>query len=229
MSLIELNFSQFLVGLLTTLRLAVVTLLASTVIGVVLGTFATMRSVPLRGCVRVYIEGVRAVPLIVNLFCLYFGAPLLGLDLSPYMAVVVGLSLWGGANGAEIVRGGLQGVPAHQSESARALGLNEWRIYMLIIFPQALRAILPAFTGLLTLLLQSTSLGALVGVPEFFRIGQLVIERSTVMEGLDPAFAIYGFMLLVYFVLCSGLTWSARRLEQRLGRSERRIAITVGL
>ncbi len=221
MSLIQQNLPVFLSGLLMTLRLAVVTLLASTLIGVVLGTLATSRSVRLRRAVRVYVEVLRAVPLIVNLFCIYFVSPLLGLDLTPYAAVVLGLSLWGGANGAEIVRGGLEAVPRHQAESARALGLRGWQVFVLVIFPQALRAILPAFTGLLTLLLQSTSLGALVGVPEFFRVGQLVIERSTVMQGLDPAFEIYGFMLAVYFVLCSTLTWSARHLEERLGRADR--------
>jgi len=220
-SLIEQNSVVFLAGLLTTLRIAIVTLLASTLIGIVLGTLATSGSAGLRRAVRWYVEGLRAVPLIVNLFCIYFVSPLLGLNLTPYMAVVLGLSLWGGANGAEIVRGGLEGVPRHQAESARALGLRTWQTFVLVVFPQALRAILPAFAGLLTLLLQSTSLGALVGVPEFFRVGQLVIERSTVMQGLDPAFAIYGFMLAIYFVLCSGLTWSARRLEFRLGRSDR--------
>lgn len=221
MSLIEQNLPVFWTGLLATLRLAVVTLLASTMIGLLLGTLATSHSLAIRLAVRGYVEALRAVPLIVNLFCIYFVLPMAGMDLSPYTAVVLGLSLWGGANGAEIVRGALQGVPRHQSESAKALGLHRWQVFVLVVFPQALSAIVPAFTGLLVLLLQSTSLGALVGVPEFFRAGQLVIERSTVMQGLDPAFAIYGFMLGVYFLLCSGLTWGARRLEHRLGRFNR--------
>ena len=126
--------------------------------------------------------------------------------------------MWGGANGAEIVRGGLQGVPRAPGRKAPARwGCIGWQVFLLVVFPQALRAIVPAFAGLLVLLLQSTALGALVGVPEFFRAGQLLIERSTVMQGLDPAFAVYGFMLGVYFVLCSALTWAARRLEARLG------------
>lgn len=218
MNVVMQNWHLFLYGLFTTVRLAVVTLLISTLIGVVLGSVASSRMIVLRRIVRGYVELLRAIPLLVNLFCVYFVTPLLGLSLTPYVAVVVGLSLWGGANGAEIVRGGIEGVPSHQRESAAALGLRRWQVSVLIVFPQALRSILPAFTGLLTLLLQSTSLGALVGVPEFFRVGQTVIERSTVMQGLDPAFAIYGFMLAVYFVLCSILTWAARTLDQRLSR-----------
>jgi polar amino acid transport system permease protein len=229
MSLVEQNLTVFFYGLLATFRLAVVTLLASTVIGVAFGTLATTQSPLLRRLVKVYVEVLRAVPLIVNLFCIYFVLPLLGLNISPYTAVVLGLSLWGGANGAEIDRGGLQGVPRHQTESARSLGLRGWQVFVLVVFPQALRSIIPAFTGLLILLLQSTSLGALVGVPEFFRIGQLVIERSTVMQGMDPAFAIYGFMLAVYFVLCSSLSWLARRLERSLSQAGARHLPAPGL
>ncbi len=217
MNLVVENWVLFLSGLAATLRLAVVTLIASTLIGFLVGTTATARRASLRWLARGYVEVLRAVPLIVNLFFVYFVAPLLGLDLSPYAAVVVGLSLWGGANAAEIVRGGLLAVPRHQSESARALGLREWQVLLLVVIPQALRAIVPALTGLLTLLLQSTSLGALVGVSEFFRVGQLVIERSTVMQGLDPAFPIYAFMLAVYFVLSFALTTASRWLERRLG------------
>jgi polar amino acid transport system permease protein len=223
-SVIGQNLPLFLTGLLYTLRIAALTLAASTLIGVVLGTLAVTRSTLVRRLVRFYVEVLRAIPLIVNLFFVYFGAPLLGLDLSPYAAVVLGLSLWGGANGAEIVRGGLQGVPRHQSESARALGLREWEIFVFVVFPQALRSILPAFAGLLTLLVQSTSLGALVGVPEFFKVGNLVVERSTVMQGLDPAFGVYGFVLAIYFILCSALTFATRRLERRLGATARRRA-----
>ncbi|MBN8875755.1 MAG: amino acid ABC transporter permease [Rhodospirillales bacterium] len=217
MSLIVENAPLFVAGLWATLRIAVVTLIASTLIGFAIGTMATARTAWLRWIARAYTEVLRAVPLIVNLFFVYFVAPLLGLALSPYLAVVVGLSLWGGANAAEVVRGGLLAVPRHQRETARALGLREWQVLLLVVIPQALRAIVPALAGLLVLLLQSTSLGALVGVSEFFRVGQLVIERTTVMQGLDPAFGIYAFMLAVYFVLCSALTLVSRRLERRLG------------
>jgi polar amino acid transport system permease protein len=141
------------------------------------------------------------------------------MPLEPFPAVALGLSLWGGANGAEIVRGGINAVHRGQREAATALGLRLWKIYLLILWPQALRAVLPAFTGLLALIVQSTSLGALVGVTEFLKAGGLIIERSTVMQGINPAFGIYIFVLLVYFSICSVLTALSRRLERRLGRS----------
>ena len=206
------------IGLRATLALAAVTLLASSVVGVVLGTLATLPSRRTRLAVAFYVEVFRDIPLIVTIFAIFFGGPLLGLPLQPFPAVALGLSLWGGANAAEIVRGGINAVPKGQREAAAALGLRPSRIYVLVLWPQALRAVLPAFTGLLALIIQSTSLGALVGVTEFLMAGGLIIERSTVMQGISPAFEIYGFVLLVYFAICSALTALSRRLERQLGR-----------
>lgn len=218
MSLILENWSFIIQGLGMTFALAGVTLAFSTLISLALGTLAVARFPVLRWAVRVYVELFRDIPLIVNIFFIFFGAPLFGLDLGPFAAVTVGLSLWGGANGTEIVRAGLQSVPQHQWLSAMALGLRTRQIFLHIVGPQALKAILPPFTGLLTLLVQATSLGALVGVGEFLKVGQIIVERTTVMEGASPAFSVYAVVLLVYFVICSALTWLSRYLERRLRR-----------
>lgn len=221
MSLIVENLPLFLIGLRATLILAGITLVASTVIGVTMGILATLPSRLVRILVAFYVETLRDIPLIVTIFTIFFGAPFLGAPLEPMPAVAIGLSLWGGANGAEIVRGGIRSVPAGQAEAANALGLRRWQIYALILLPQAVRAVLPAYTGLLALIVQSTSLGALVGVTEFLKAGGLVIERSTVMQGINPSFEIYGFVLLVYFAICSCLTWLSRRLDRRLAGTAR--------
>jgi polar amino acid transport system permease protein len=222
MTILINNLPFILQGLTMTLGLAAVTLVFATIIAFVVGTLGATRIGWLRAVTRTYVEICRDIPLIVNIFFVFFGAPLLGIELSPFAAVTVGLSLWGGANGAEIVRGGLEAVPRHQSESAKALGLKGWEIFIYIIGPQALRSILPPFIGLLTLVIQSTSLGALVGVTEFFRVGQIIIERTTLMEGWNPAFTVYGAVLLIYFVICSSLTWFGRRLERRMRREPKR-------
>ena len=218
MNLILENWNFILQGLAMTFALAGVTLVFSTLISLVLGALAVTHLRGLRWTVRAYVELFRDIPLIVNIFFIFFGAPLLGFELGPFAAVTVGLSLWGGANGTEIVRGGLQSVPQHQWLSAMALGLWTWQIFLHVVGPQALRAILPPYTGLLTLLVQATSLGALVGVGEFLRVGQIIVERTTVMQGASPAFAVYAVILLVYFAICSALTWLSRFLEGRLKR-----------
>jgi polar amino acid transport system permease protein len=210
-----------------TLALALATLLISTVIAFILGILATLRFRWLRWLVKAYVELFRDIPLIVNIFFVFFVAPLFGMELSPFAAVTVGLSLWGSANGTEIVRAGFASVPRHQWQSAAALGLKPWEVYLFITGPQALRSILPPFVGLLTLLVQATSLGALVGVSEFFKVGQIIVERTTMMEGWNPAFTVYGAVLLIYFVICSALTWFGRWLERRLKNDQRR-PVSVG-
>jgi polar amino acid transport system permease protein len=224
MTLLLKNLPFILQGVALTLALAVATLLFSTIIAFVLGTLASLRFRWLRWLVKAYVELFRDIPLIVNIFFVFFVAPLFGLELSPFAAVTVGLSLWGGANGAEIVRGGFASVAVHQWASAAALGLKSWEVYLFVTGPQALRAILPPFVGLLTLLVQATSLGALVGVTEFFKVGQIIVERTTMMEGWNPAFAVYSAVLFIYFIICSGLSWFGRWLERRLKNDRQRPA-----
>jgi polar amino acid transport system permease protein len=222
MTLLIKNLPFILQGIGMTLALALATLLISTVIAFILGILATLRFRWLRWLVKAYVELFRDIPLIVNIFFVFFVAPLFGMELSPFAAVTVGLSLWGSANGTEIVRAGFASVPSHQWQSAAALGLKPWEVYLFITGPQALRSILPPFVGLLTLLVQATSLGALVGVSEFFKVGQIIVERTTMMEGWNPAFTVYGAVLLIYFVICSALTWFGRWLERRLKNDQRR-------
>ncbi|MCC6467079.1 MAG: amino acid ABC transporter permease [Alphaproteobacteria bacterium] len=209
-------------GLVSTFQLAVLTLLLATVISVMIGLMAVARRRAWRIVALCYVEFFRDIPLIVNLLFVYFGAPLLGVPLSPFTAALVGLTLWGGANGAEIVRGGINAVPRHQTASATALGMKPWEIMWFIVGPQALLPILPSFAGLFTLLVQATSLASLVGVTEFLRVNQIMVERTTMQLGESPAFLVYGFTLIVYFLICSVLTWGTRRLERRLGQLGRR-------
>jgi polar amino acid transport system permease protein len=90
-----------------------------------------------------------------------------------------------------------------------------------------MRAIVPAYTGLITLLIQATSLGALVGVNEFLKTAQIVIERTTIMQGHNPAFVIYGVVLLAYFTICSLFTWLSRYLERRLNPGRTRPVTSI--
>ncbi|BBK41626.1 amino acid ABC transporter permease [Allostella vacuolata] len=215
-------------GLRQTFQLAVVTLLCATVVSVLIGVLSVTRFAWARLVALCYVEFFRDIPLLVNMLFVYFGAPLVGLSLSPFAAALISLTLWGGANGAEIVRGGINAVPRHQTASAVALGLKPWEIFRFIILPQALLPILPPFTGLFANLIQATTLASLVGVAEFFRIGGIIVERTTLQEGHSPAFLIYGFVLVVYFVICSGLTWLSRRLERDLQRRSGQLArVTV--
>lgn len=228
MNVILENWLVIAKGLRMTLALAGAVLLCTTVISLILGVLSTLPNRWLRLVIHGYVELFRSIPLIVNVFCVFFVAPMFGLDLSPFVAATVGLSLWGGANGTVVVSGGIMSVPPHQWKSAAALGLRRWQIYRYVIGPQSVGVILPAYTGLLTLLVQSTSLGALIGVSEFLKINQNIIERTTIMQGQNPAFEVYGLVLVVYFVICSALSALSRYLERRLQRERVRPLSTQG-
>lgn len=216
MALLLDNAGFFLSGLRFTIGLALLTLLLTIVVSVLIGLTSVSRSPVLRAAALCYVELWRDIPLLVNLLFVYFGAPLLGLPLSPFIASLLSLTLWGGANGAEIVRGGVNSVGRHQFTSGTALGLKRWEIFRYVVLPQALMPILPPMTGLCASLIQATSLASLVGVNEFFRVNQIVVERTTMQLGHSPAFLVYGFALVVYFLLCSALTRLSHRLEARL-------------
>jgi polar amino acid transport system permease protein len=213
------NAGLFLAGLRATLELAVATLVCATVVSVLVGLMSVSRFATSRLVALCYVEFWRDIPLLVNMLFVYFGAPLIGLPLQPFTAALLSLTLWGGANGAEIVRGGINSVGRHQFTSATALGLKRWQIYRYVVLPQALMPILPPMTGLFTTLIQATSIASLVGVNEFFRINQIVVERTTMQSGHSPAFLVYGFALIVYFLVCSVLSRLSHRLEEHLQRT----------
>jgi polar amino acid transport system permease protein len=208
-------------GLWMTLSLSVLSLVAATLAGCLLGMLGVAASVPLRWSARSVIELFRGLPLIVNVFFVFFGLPILGVELAPFVAIVISLTVWGGGNIAEIVRGGLNAVPAHQLKSAVALGMQPWQVMCVVQAPQAVRSILPAYVGMATQVVQATSLGALIGVTEFLRVGQGIVERMTVMDGWNPAFAVYAGVLLVYFLICSVFSACGRHLERRAARGYR--------
>lgn len=229
MQLLLDNAHLFVNGLLFTMELAVATLLCASVVSVLVGLMSVARAAPLRLLALVYVEFWRDIPLLVNLLFVYFGAPLVGLKLTPFVAALLSLTLWGGANGAEIVRGGINSVGRHQLVSGTALGLSRYEIFRFIVLPQALMPILPPMTGLFTTLIQATSLASLVGVNEFFRVNQIVVERTTMQAGHSPAFLVFGFALVVYFLICSALTMLSRNLEARLAAKGTRAVKATGL
>lgn len=221
MNLLISNLGFIGKGLAMTLALSVLTLALASLVAAVMGMLSISRFAPLRWLVRSLTELFRGVPLIVNVFFVYFVMPLIGVELSPFTSIVISLTIWGGANGAEIVRGGLRAVPVHQLNSALALGMKSWEVLLMVQVPQAIRSIMPAYIGMMTQIVQATSLGTLVGVTEFMRTGQSIVDRVTVMDGWNPAFIVYAGVLLVYFAMCSLLSAWGRRLERRSSHERR--------
>jgi polar amino acid transport system permease protein len=210
------------VGLPGTVRIAGVALVASTVVGVVLGTLLTLRFAPTRALIRLYVEVWRGLPIIVTLFIVYFGAPALNqrLEFDPFTAGTITLTLWGSAQIAEATRGAVQSIPREQHEAASALGFGWVGRHVSVILPQAARRLLPPLVSLLVGILLNTTLVQVIGGAELLESAERSVERVAAFPPVGPgeirAFEIYGAVMVVFFLLSYPLTLLAGYLERRL-------------
>ena len=158
------------------------------------------------------VEIIRAIPLLLQIFFIFFGLPAIGLEIPTFPAAVLALSLWMMVNTAEVVRGGIQSIPSGQAEAAASTGLTRLQAMRYVIFPQAIRRMLPPYVGLCTILVKDTSLTAIIGVFELTRAAQETIERTF------QSFPIYLVAAVIYFFLSYPLSVFAQRAEARLQR-----------
>jgi len=167
-----------------------------------------------------FIELWRGVPLVTVLFMASVMLPLFlpeGVTFDLLLRCIIGVTLFAGANMAEIIRGGLQAIPRGQYEAASALGLGYWQSMGLVILPQALRLVIPGLVGSIIALFKDTTLVLIVGLADFLG----VIQRNL----NDPAWSApgtaataYVFAALIFWLFCFGLSRYAKSLE----REERR-------
>lgn len=208
-------------GLGLTLAVSLCALCVSVVVGTLLGVARVFR-VPVLGAFgNGYVEVVRGIPLIVLLSVVYYGLPALGLTLPDFPAAVLALGMYSAAYTSEIVRGGLNSVPAGQIEAARSLGLTRSQAVRAVVLPQAWRVALPALGNELVSLILGSSLASAVTLQELFSQGRY-ITNATYRQ-----FEVYAVLALIYFVLTFALTRLIRALERRVSRGatlpERRV------
>jgi polar amino acid transport system permease protein len=211
-------------GLKETLRMAVLSVLGATVIGITLGVLITIRVKPLQWLIRAYIEVWRGLPIIVTIFLIYFAVPRLDetfslpfpIDpLQAFLAATVGLILWGSAQVAEATRGAIQSIPREQHEAAAAVGFGWTGTHAFVIVPQALRRLLPPLIGLLVNIVQNTTIAGLIGVGDLLETGTRSTERLLFSTGDAHYLSIYVAVFVFFFALSYPLTRLSAFLEKR--------------
>jgi general L-amino acid transport system permease protein len=208
-------------GLLLTFLLSIVGIVASTPIGILLALGRRSKLPVIQTFSVLFIEVVRGVPLVTILFMAQIMLPLFlpeGMRIDRVLRAMAGITLFSAAYTAENVRGGLQAVPEGQVEAAKALGLSGPLITMLIVLPQALRAVIPAMVGLFISLFKDTSLVAIVGLLELLGIGRAVLANP---RWLGLYAEVYVFIALIYGVFSYSMSYASYRLEAALGVGER--------
>lgn len=204
-------------GLVNTLKLSAIALVGSALIGITLGTLLTIRFLPMRALIRLYIEVWRGLPILVTIFIIFFALPAISdrFRFDALTAGAIGLILWGSAQVAETTRGAVQSIPREQHEAASALGFGWVGRHAFVIMPQALRRLLPPLVGLLVNIIQNTTIVQVIGAPELLESAERQVERLT-FEGEQHAIEIYGAVMVIFFVISFPLTRLAAYLEKRL-------------
>lgn len=171
------------------------------------------------------VEVLRAIPVLVFMFLLYYGFPVLGIRMEPYWAVVIALIAYNGSVLAEVIRAGVESLPRGQSEAGYALGLRKAGVMRLILLPQAIRAMMPVIIAQLVVTLKDTALGFIITYPELLFYARFIGSQATLDSPIIPATIIVG---AIYIGLCLLLSLVASAVEKRLRRSPRAVALDAG-
>lgn len=203
-------------GVWATVLISVVSIVIAVLIGVLVALAALSDRKILRGFNRIYVETFRSVPLLVLLLWVYYGLPVVaGIQFGVFAAGVISLAISDSAFEAEIFRAGIQSVPKGQWEAGRSIGLTSWQVMRLIVLPQAIRRILPALGNQFVYVLKMSSLISVVGYQELTRrANELTLIEYRPLE-------IYTLLVLEYLALIAVVSWLVRRLERRMGASDR--------
>lgn len=210
------NLKRLMEGLAVTLNIALVSVILSTILGILFGIIMTSKNKVIKVISFIYLESIRIVPIMVWLFIFYFGIPkVLNIHIDSTLVGYIVFTLWGTAEIGDLVRGAITSIPKIYYESAMALSLNKVKTYRFIIIPISIRRVLPGIINLTTRMIKTTTLMTLIGTVDLVKVGQQIIERSILTEPLTP-FWIYGFMLIIYFIICFPISLGAKALERKL-------------
>ena len=206
------NLGFLLEGLTATISVSFAAIVIAMAAGLVLALVGLSRQRAWRALYRVYVEVVRALPVLVLLLWVYYGLPVVfGIEFGVFTAGVITLALSDSAFEAEVFRAGIQSVAVGQREAAQALGLKRWQTMRHVILPQAIRRILPALGNQFVYVLKMSSLISVVGLQDLTRrANELNLVEFRPLE-------VYTLLIGEYLLLILGVSALVRWLERRLG------------
>ena len=215
--LLQNNYKQLLSGLGVTIALALLSFAIAMVIGIIFGMFSVSPYKWLRWTAEIFVDVIRGIPLMILAAFIFWGIPNLiesmtghQSPINDFLAGTIALSLNAAAYIAEIVRGGIQAVPAGQMEASRSLGISYGKTMRKIILPQATKLMLPNFVNQFVIALKDTTIVSAIGLVELFQTGKIIIARNY------QSFKMYAILAIFYLVIITLLTRLAKRLEKRI-------------
>ena len=199
-------------GIRYTVPLAILAFIGGISLGFATALARLYGNVAAKSAARFYVWVIRGTPLLVQLFIIFYGLPMMGLVLDPFPAVLIGFTLSVGAYSSETMRAAISSVPKGQWEASKALGMTWAQTMRRTIIPQAARVATPSLANSFISLVKDTSLAATLTVPELFQSAQRI--SSVVYEPL----ILYSEAALIYLAFSSVLSGIQTRLEKKLDR-----------
>ncbi|MDQ8001165.1 MAG: amino acid ABC transporter permease [Pseudomonadota bacterium] len=196
-----------------TLALSAIAFVGGAVLGLAIALMRVSDNSVARGVSRTFIQIFQGTPLLLQLFLIFFGAPVLGLDINPWVAAGVALVLNSAAFLAEIWRGCIEAIPRGQWEAAEALNLGYVDRMRDVVLPQAFKIALPPTVGYLVQIIKGTSLAAIIGFTEVTRAGQII--NNATFQPLP----VFTTVAAIYFVICWPLSLLAAHMERKRARA----------
>lgn len=207
---------------LRTLSAFAVAAVGALILGFILALGRMSQHAWLRYPVTAVVEVLRAIPVLVFMFLLYYGMPVIGVRMDPYWAVVIALIAYNGSVLAEVIRAGVESLPNGQREAGYAIGLRKSGVMRLILLPQAIRAMMPVIIAQLVVTLKDTALGFIITYEELLFYARFLGNQAMLGSPIVPATIV---VAIIYIGLCLMLSAVATATEKRLRRSAKTIAL----
>ena len=205
----------YLTGIKITLLLSFFSLIIGSALGIFISLLKLSKVKFLRFIASVYIEIVRGTPMMVQIASVFFGSyVLLGVEFSGFLSALIAVSLNSAAYVAEIIRSGIQSIDKGQMEASRSLGISEKQTMRHIIFPQAIKNILPALANEFVTLIKETSVASTIGVAD------LMFASKTVQSSSYQPFNPLVIVAVIYFIFTFTISQLIGLLERRLSHND---------
>jgi polar amino acid transport system permease protein len=192
-----------------TIALSLVAFVCGGLVGLALLFLRVSKRPWLERITRWYIEFFQGTPLLMQLFLFFFGIALLGVEVSPWVAASLALTLWTSAFLTEIWRGCVEALPKGQWEAGETLALSYTQQMRYVILPQAMRIAIAPTVGFSVQVVKGTALASIIGFVDLTKAGTMLNNAT-----FRP-FLVYSLVALIYFALCFPLSWTAKKLERR--------------
>ena len=216
--------ATFLNGLLNTLESAAVGLVIAMVIGFAIGLMATSGKRALQAVARVYVEFFQNMPLILQVCFLYYALAYSGVRITVVVIGFVSLGLYHGAYVGEVVRAGIQSIPAGQFDAARSQGFGFAETMRAIILPQTVKIILPPMVNQVVALIKNTSCLYIIGGADLIATTYNFVTGESTGGAYGPAYLVGG---MLFFLVCYPLSMMAGRWERRLKERDRQVVTAI--